>query len=176
MLVNPAAFGESQQWANIVCSAHDDAHLLQQFFTTNEHTTANRTAPRGYIITSAGGPSSRVQDILSTIPADTIPRLNDAAVAPKGVRFIASNIKRLSDWRALFELLSSAPLFTKPKLLTQSGHGNVSIRLSDIHPGRFVSASTTRATIRRITRAPCMGRRRMSSRTRCPQSGIATCT
>jgi hypothetical protein len=134
------------------------------------------TAPRSYIITSSGDPSSVDQDLLPTIPVDTIPRLDEVVVAPKRARFIASNIKSLTNWRALFELLSSAPLSTKPKLLTHSGHGNVSIMLSDITPGRDISPSTARITIKRITRAPCLGRHRMSSRNRCLQCGLATGT
>ncbi len=120
-------------------------------FTAEEHTTANLTAPRGYIITSAGDPSSAAQDLLSNIPVDSIPRLDEVAVAPKRVHFVASTIKRLTNWRAYFELLSSAPLFIKSKILTHSGHGSVSILISDIPHDRAIFASTAKATIRQIT-------------------------
>ncbi len=83
LLVDPAAFRESHQWVNLVCSARTDAHLLQKSFTAEEYTTASLSAPSGYIITSTGDPSSIAQDLLPTIPVDTIPRLDEAAASPK---------------------------------------------------------------------------------------------
>ena len=112
MLVDPSAFRESQQWANFVCSANDDAHLMQQPFTVEEHTTANNlTAPRRYIITSAGDPSSVAQDLLPTIPVDTISRLDETGAAPKGDplhRFYHQEAIRLAG--VLWTLILSSPL------------------------------------------------------------------
>jgi hypothetical protein len=176
MLVKPVAFRESQLWANFVCTTHEDVRLLDKSFTVEEHSTANRIAPRGKIITSAYDSSSVTHNFLPTICTDTISQKDNAATTPRGSRFIASGIRKLEDWRAFFCLLSSAPISTKPKLLTYSGHDNVSILLPDIPLGRAVFASTARATIKRITGAPCLGRHRLSSSTRCPQCGITTRT
>ena len=92
ILVDPAAFRESQPWANFVCSAHTNTCLMERSFTVEKYTTANPIAPRGNIITSAGDPSSISQDLLPSIPMDTIPRLDEVDVAPKGILFIASGI------------------------------------------------------------------------------------
>jgi hypothetical protein len=47
---------------------------------------------------------------------------------------------------------------------------------SDIPLGRAVPALTARMTIRRITGAPCLGRERITSSTRCPQCGLTAST
>ena len=167
------AFRETQPWTNIVCNAHADANFLQKSFTTEEHTTTSLTTPRDNIITSAGDPFSVIEDLLPTIPMDAIPRLDEIAPAPEGVRFIDFGIKRLSDFRAFFSLLFKS-LPYQAKLLIHSGHGNVSILLSDIPLDRAAFAITARATIRRINGAPCMGRHRLFSRTTYPQCGLVT--
>ena len=116
-----------------------------------ELNTANLIAPRGNIITTVGDPNSVAQDLPPTIQTDVSPSLDAAAVAPRGIGFVAAGIRKLSEWGAFFHLHSIAPSSTKPKLLTHSGHDSVSIMHSDIPPYRAVSSSTTRATIRRIT-------------------------
>jgi len=75
------------------------------------------------------------QDLLPTIHTDVTPPLRTAAEAPKGVRFVAAGLRKLSEWRAIFTLIASAPDSTKSKLLTHSGDGNVTIIHYDIpHP------------------------------------------
>jgi len=100
------------------------------------------------------------------------PPLSQAAAAPKGVRFVAFGLRKLTEWRSFFTLHGSSSQENKPKLLTHSGHGNVSIMHSDIPPSRAVSALTARMTIRRIIGAPSLGRERLTSSTRCPQCGL----
>jgi len=112
------------------------------------------------------------QDLNPTLQLDVTPPLSQAAAAPKGVRFVASRLRKLIEWRAFLSLQASSSYENKPKLLTHSGHGSVSILHSDIPPGRAVSALTTRMTIRRITGAPSLGRERITSSTRCPLCGL----
>ena len=150
MLVNPAAHCHSQPWANFVYNAHQEDRQHHQSFDASKHAAANLIAPRGNIITLVGDLGSIAQDLSPTILTEVIPQLQEAAAAPKGVPFIAACIRKLTDWRAFFCLLTSAPTHNNPKLLTHTGHGSDSILLSDIPPGRVVSAVTTRATIRKI--------------------------
>ena len=116
------------------------------------------------------------QDLTPTLQLEVIPPLSQAAAAPKGVRFVASGLRKLTEWRAFLSLQASSSSENKPKLLTHSGHGSVSILHSDIPPSRAVSALTARMTIRRITGAPCLGRERITSSTRCPQCGLTAST
>ena len=88
--------------------------------------------------------------------------------------FIAACLRKLAEWRAFFTLKISVFLLTQPKLLTHSGHGSVLILHLYIPPGRVVSSSIARATIRRITSAPCFGRLRQSACSRCHKCGLAT--
>jgi hypothetical protein len=118
--------------------------------------------------------ASITQDLSPTICTEIVLHLREAAKASKGVRFIATCIRKLADWRAFFLLLMSAPTHIKPKLLTHSGHGNVSNLLSDIPLGRAVSASTAMATIRRMTGAPCLGMNPLFAGKSCPRCGIST--
>jgi hypothetical protein len=90
-------------------------------------------------------------------PMEVIPRMGEVTTAPM---FITYDIRTQFGWRPFFSLFSSVPTLTKPKLLTHSGHSAFSILLFDIPPCRSVFASTARATIRRITCAPCLGRHR----------------
>ncbi len=60
----------------------------------------------------------------------------------------------------------------KPKLLTHSGHGSVTVLQSDTSVGQRTSAAIARAKIRRITGAQCLGRLRMIAMHHCPQCGI----
>jgi hypothetical protein len=64
-------------------------------------------------------------DLPSTLDVDVVPALQEAARAPKGVRFVEAGLRRLADWRAFLFTLATAPLDTQPKLLSHSGHGNV---------------------------------------------------
>jgi len=131
-------------------------------------------APRGNIITTVGDPNFVAQDLSSTIQTDVIPSLDAVAAAPKGVRIVVAGLRKISEWRAFFHLHSIAPSSSEPKFLIHSDHGVVSIMRSDIPNGRAVSSSTTRATIRRITGAPCLGRLKLSAGTHCPQCGLTT--
>ena len=147
---------------------------LQQSFTVAEQHDANLIAPRGCIIASAGDPSSVSQDLGPTLQLEVTPPLSQAAAAPKGVRFVASGLRKLTEWRSFFTLLCTSSPTNKPKLLTHTGHGSVSILHSDIPHGRVSSALTARMTIRRITGAPTLGRERLTpSSTRCPQCGLS---
>jgi hypothetical protein len=104
---------------------------------------------------------------------DVTPPLPQAATAPKGECFVASSLRKLTEWRSFFTLHGSSSSENKPKLLTYFGHNNVSIMHSDMPPGRAFSALTAHMTIRRITDAPSLGRERLSSYTRCPQCGLS---
>jgi len=131
-------------------------------------------APRRNIIIPVGDPSSVAQDLPPTIHTYVTPTLDSVATAPKGVRYVGAGLRKLNEWRALFNLHNDVPPLTRPKLLIHSGHGNVSILYSNIPPGRAASSTTARATILRIMGAPCLGRLRLSVGTRCPQCGLST--
>jgi hypothetical protein len=111
------------------------------------------------IITTVGDPASVAQDLPPTIHMDVTPPLESATATPNGVRFVAVGLAKESCRMEglLHHAQHSSPL-TQPKLLTHYGHGNISNLHSDIPPGRAVSTSRTRATILRITGAPCLGR------------------
>ena len=100
--------------------------------------------------------------------------LDSSAIAPKGVRYVAEGLRKLTEWRVFFNLLFDVPPLTRSKILTHSGHGNVSTLHSNIPLGRAASTTTARSTIRRITCAPCLGRLRLSVGARCPRCGLST--
>jgi hypothetical protein len=101
-----------------------------------ELNTANLIATRGSNITNVGDPSSVAQDLPPTIQTDVTPSMDVDAAAPKGVRFVAAGLRKLSEWRAFFHLHNNVPSSTKPKLLTYFGHANVLILHFDIPAGR----------------------------------------
>ena len=99
--------------------------------------------------------------------------MQEAARAPKGVRFVAACLRRLDEWRTFLSLLESAPLATQPRLLSHSGHGSVAIINSDIPLGRSTSTTLARTTIRRICGAPSLGDLPPGCRSpSCPQCGL----
>ena len=57
----------------------------------------NLVAPRGNIITSVGDPTSVAHDLIPTIHTDVTPPLRAEAEAPKGVRFVAVGLRKLSE-------------------------------------------------------------------------------
>ena len=83
MLANPDVFRDSPPWANLVCTAHSEARLLEQSFAVDEHSTVNPIAPQGNIILSAKDPSLIDQDLLPTICTDITPQRVEAASTPK---------------------------------------------------------------------------------------------
>jgi hypothetical protein len=131
---------------------------LQQFFTPAERHTADCLAPRGNTIFSAGDPTTVVEDIPSTIEEEGLPELNVSSSAPKGIRFIAAKLQKLTEWRHFFDLHQRTPARDQPKLLTHAGHGSVTILQSDTPLGQRMSAETAKTTIKRITSAKLLGR------------------
>jgi hypothetical protein len=162
----------STQWANSVIKAHAMARDLQQSFSPAEQHAADRLAPRGSAIFSAGDPTSEVPDLPPTIDTDDFPEIHQATSAPKGIRFVASRIRKWRDWRDFFDLHSSAPARDQPKLLTHAGHGSVTILQSDRPLGQLASAEVARTTIRRISGASSLGRHSLTAKQHCPQCGV----
>jgi hypothetical protein len=113
-----------------------------------------------------------VEDLAPTIETEVVPDLLESVAAPKGVRFIAAKIRKITEWQHFFHLHARVDAKDKPKLLTYSGHESVSILQSDIPLHQITSAATARTTIMRITRAHCLGRHRLTSLKHCPQCGI----
>jgi hypothetical protein len=111
----------------------------------------------GNIIQSAGGTMSVASDLPPAMEVDVAPELQEAVRAPKGVRFVATGLRRLGDWRTFFPLLESTPLSTQPKLFSHSGHVSVAKLTSDIPIGRSKSTTLARTTIRRICGALSQG-------------------
>jgi len=72
MHVNPAAFSESQPWANFVLFAHSEAQLLEQSLTVAENSITKLIVPRGNIILSVGDPASIAQDLSPAIYMEVV--------------------------------------------------------------------------------------------------------
>jgi len=96
-LMDPAAASATQDWAAHGCAAHEEAMQMQHSFTPEEHGTTNFIAPRGNTITYVGDPTSVTQDLLPTIHTNVTLPLWDATEAPKGVRFVAAGLRKLSE-------------------------------------------------------------------------------
>ena len=106
--------------------------MLQQSFTPEKRHNADALAPRGNTIYSAGDPSSAVEDLPNTIDDEELPELHASIAAPKGVRYIATRVRKMMDWRNFFTLNSMTPARDQPRLLTHAGHGCVTLLQSDI--------------------------------------------
>jgi hypothetical protein len=102
VLQNQAANRDTLQLARSVCEAHDEAEALHESFTPAERQTTDRLAPRGNTVFSARDHTSLVDDLPPTIENEEVPGLAKSIAAPKGVRFIASRIRKLTKWRHFF--------------------------------------------------------------------------
>ena len=90
---------------------------------------------------------------------------------------MAAGLQRFAEWRAFLVVLSSAPPSPKPILLSHTGHGSVSILISDKPHGRSTPPLLARTTIRRITGAPSLGDLPPHRRSpHCPQCGLPSCS
>ncbi len=69
-----------------------------------EKHTADRLAPRGNAIFSAGDPTTIIEDLPATIEDEALLELHETTAAPKGIRFIAANLRKLIEWRHFFDL------------------------------------------------------------------------
>jgi len=153
------------------------ATVLRSSFNPQELHLVGLIAPRGGIITSVGDTRVVASDMMLQLDGDVTPALHKAARAFKGVRVVAAELRRLSDWRSFLSILSTAPTSIKLKLLSHSGHGIVSILLSDTLLGRNASTPLARATIRRIIGAPSIGDLPPEHHSiSCPQCGLPTGT
>jgi hypothetical protein len=159
-------------WAQAVCQAYEEAAQLQQSVTPAEHHNADILAPRRKIIYSAGDPSSTVEDLPSTIDDEDLPKLHESTAAPKGIRYIAARVRKMTDWRKFFTLHNKTPAGDQPKLLTHAGHGSVTLLQSDTPLGRQASAEIARTTIRRIIGAQSLGRHSLTTMRHCPRCGV----
>ena len=115
--------------------------------------TADVLARRGNTIYSARDPTSVVEDLPSTIDVDDLPKLQDSTAAPKGVRYIAARIRKMTKYRYFSALHSRTPTRDQPKLLTHDGHGSVTLLQSDKPLVQLTSAEIARTTSKRITGA-----------------------
>ena len=102
-LHNPEAAKDTLQWAHNVYEAHMAGTTLLQAFSPAEKETADRLAPRGNTIFSARDPTSIVEDLPATIEDEPLPELHQATAAPKGIRFIAAKLRKLTEWRHFFQ-------------------------------------------------------------------------
>ena len=96
-LNNPEAARHTLQWARSVLEAHMAGTKLLQSFSLAEKETADRLAPRGNTIFYDGDPTSIVEDMPATIEDEPLPELHQAIAAPKGIRFIASKLRKLTE-------------------------------------------------------------------------------
>ena len=103
------------------------AKLNHVSFTAEELCTTDMATPKWNLIFSAGDPVSVAEDLPPTIEMDVIPTLMESTAAPKGIRFVAARIGKLTEWRQFFALLTVAEIHNLPKLLTHSCHKSVTI-------------------------------------------------
>jgi len=75
-------------------------------------------APRGNIIFSTGDPNYAVEDLTPAIETDVVPELLESVAAPKGVRFVAAKVRKITEWRHFFRLHARTEIKDQPKLLT----------------------------------------------------------
>ena len=108
------------EWAHHVCAAHIKAKETQNSVTHAQLHTADLLAPRGNNIFSAGDPNFVVEDLTPTIKTDVGPELLESVAAPKGVRFVAAKVRKITEWRHFFCLHASTEIKDQPKLLTRS--------------------------------------------------------
>ena len=141
-------------------------------FTPAERYTADNLAPRGNTIFSAGDPATVIDDLPATIADEALPKLLESTTTPKGIRFFAAGLRKLTEWRHFFDLHQRTQARDQPKLLTHAGHKSVTILQSDIPLGQRVSTEVEQVTIKRITGAKSLGRHGLSALQHCPQCGI----
>jgi hypothetical protein len=98
------AVRDTLQWAHSIGEAYLAGNGLRQSFSPAEKDTVDRLAPRGNTIFFAGDPTSIVEDLLATIEDEPLPELHQAIATPKGIRFIAAKLCKLTEWRPFFEL------------------------------------------------------------------------
>ncbi len=156
------------EWAHHVFEAHREAKLAQTSFTPEQIHIADLIAP----IFSAGDPTSVVKDLTPIIETNVVQELLESVAAPKGVRFVAVKVRKISEWRHFFKLHAEIEIENKPKLLTHSGHGSVTSLQSDIPLGQRTSAVIAMTKIKWITGAQWLGRHRLTAMQHCPQCGI----
>ena len=131
---------------------------LQQSFTYAERHAADSLAPRGNVIFFAGDPATVVDDLPATIEEEPLPELHESTTTPKGIRFIAAKLRKLTEWRNFFDLHQRTPTRDQSKLLTHAGHGSVTVLQSDTPLGHRASSEINRTTIILITCAQSLGR------------------
>ncbi len=61
------------------------------------HTT-DLMSPKGNIIFSSGDGASVMEDLSPTTDVDVVPELLKSVAEPKGVRFLAANVRKLTKW------------------------------------------------------------------------------
>ena len=171
-LHNLSANKNSQQWAHGVWEVHEARTQLQQSFTPAERHTAVCMAPRGNTIFSAGDPTTIVEDLPATIEEEALPELHESIAAPKGIRVIATKLRKLTEWRHFFYLHQRTPVRDQLKLLTHAGHGSVTFLQSDIPLGQRVLAETIRTIIMCITGAKSLGRHNLTTLHHCSECGV----
>ncbi len=97
---------------------------MQDSFSPAELHTTVLIAPRGNIILSPGDPTSVTTDLPSIIEIDVVPEVLTYVAAAKGVRIVAENGKKMTEWRNFFQLHAQTRIHDQPKLITHSGHGS----------------------------------------------------
>ena len=73
---------------------------MQYFFTPAERQAADRMAPRGSTVFSAGDPCFYYGGRSPpTIEEENLPGLAESTAAPKGIEFIVARMRKLTKWR-----------------------------------------------------------------------------
>ena len=83
--------------------------------------------PRGLFTTLLGDPENVNNELPQTVDTDGLPPGPLSPRSARGVKHIADGIRRLADWRHFLDILEGALDQVRTKLLTHSGHGNVSV-------------------------------------------------
>ena len=166
--MNPSVVHEGGGWAFYLVEAHKATVGLHESFTLDELKTTFLLAPRGLVITMLGDPSNVSKDLPPTVDTDVIQAGPLSPMSARGVRHVVAGIRRLADWRHFLGILEGAHDQVRTKLLTYSGHDNVSALLAVTPHANNVSVEVARVTIKRHTGAPVLERKQLGPIAACP--------
>ena len=126
-LREPPERGPVRGWAAHLLAAHRAAVCLQESFTTADLHRAFLLAPRGLVIKLPGDPNNAAKELPQTVETEVVPLGCLSPGSTRGIKHVASGLRRLMDWRKFLDILSASPAQVRTKLLTHSGHGSVSV-------------------------------------------------
>jgi len=117
-LLNPTAARACEGWVSHLLQSHGAAKGLHESFTSEELETSFLIPPRGLAITLASDPNNANKQ---GTPANNGHRCTSpCSLSPggaRGVKHVATRIRRMKDWRYSLDILEGAPDQVRTKLL-----------------------------------------------------------